>query len=416
VGDFLNEKHSQREVTPRRTLLRSRGREDSGRVGTIELFFDLVFVFAVTQLSHALLAQLTPMGALQTGLLLLAIWWVWIYTTWVTNWLDPERIPVRVCLFVLMLAGLIASASIPEAFAGRGWNFAAAYVFMQVGRTLFFLWAVRGESVHLTRNFQRILVWLVLSGVFWLAGGFADGEKRLAFWALALAVELVSPVLYFWVPGLGRSRTSEWNVEASHMAERCALFVIIALGESLLITGATFAELEWDALTTAAFLVAVLGSVAMWWLYFDTGARRAHHRMSHSDDPGRQARSAYTYLHVLIVAGVIGCAVADEIVLVHPDHATNAGITAILGGPALYLLGNALFKWVTNDRRAPPLSHLVGLALLLALAVPALAHALTALELGALTTAILILIAAWESIAVRRPPSSGPSRPGSRAM
>src|SRR5687767_12912288 len=112
------------------TLLRERGHHDSGRVGMVELFFDLVFVFAVTQLSHTLLAHLSWEGALHTALLLPAVWWVWIYTSWATNWLNPERIPVRLCLFGLMLAGLVLSASIPAAFAERGLSFACSFVAM----------------------------------------------------------------------------------------------------------------------------------------------------------------------------------------------------------------------------------------------------------------------------------------------
>ncbi|MGH8495884.1 MAG: low temperature requirement protein A [Gammaproteobacteria bacterium] len=386
-----------------RTLLRTRGQRDSSKVSSVELFFDLVFVFAVTQLSHTLLAHLTPGGALRALLLLLAVWWVWIYTSWVTNWLDPKRIPVRICLFVLMLAGLLVSVSIPEAFAERGLLFASAYVFMQVGRTLFFLWAVRGAPANMTRNFQRILVWFALSGIFWVAGGFTNGDARLAWWTLALLIEVVSPSLYFWVPGLGRSSTADWNIEGSHLAERCALFVIIALGESLLVTGATFAELDWNADTISAFLAAVLGTVAMWWVYFDTGAERASRRIERSDDPGRQGRVAYTYLHALIVAGIIVCAVADELVLMHSVHATSAGIAAILGGPMLYLLGNALFKWVTNDRRGPPLSHLIGLLALAALLPVAFTGVLPVLALGAIATGVLIVVAVWESVALRRP-------------
>ncbi|MEO6677731.1 MAG: low temperature requirement protein A, partial [Pseudomonas sp.] len=254
---------------------------------------------------------------------------------------------------------------------------------------------------NMTRNFQRILAWLVLSGVFWIAGAFLEGDQRLACWALALVIELISPSLYFWVPGLGCSTLEDWNVEGNHMAERCGLFVIIALGESLLVTGATFAELDLSLQGTLAFLVAVLGSVAMWWVYFDSGAERAHHRIAHSTDPGRQARIAYTYLHVLIVAGVIVSAVADELVLMHPDHASDAGILAIIAGPWLFLLGNALFKWVMADRRLPPLSHLVGLGLLLVLLPLALNHLFSAFVLGALTTAVVMLVAAWETVALR---------------
>ncbi|MEB0223956.1 low temperature requirement protein A [Pseudomonas sp. 10S4] len=384
-----------------RSLLRGRGSHDSGKVGMVELFFDLVFVFAVTQLSHSLLAHLSVGGAVQVALLMVAVWWVWIFTSWITNWLDPEKLPIRLGLFGLMIAGLLLSSSIPKAFTDHGLMFAGAFVFMQVGRTLFAIWAVRGEPLNMTRNFQRILAWLVLSGVFWIAGAFVQGDQRLALWALALLIELVSPSLYFWVPGLGRSTLQDWNVEGNHMAERCGLFVIIALGESLLVTGATFAEQALSVQGVTAFVVAVLGSIAMWWVYFDTGAERAHHRIVHSSDPGRQARIAYTYLHVLIVAGVIVSAVADELVLVHPDHASDAGILAIIAGPWLFLLGNALFKWVMADRLLPPLSHLVGLGLLLVLLPLALNHLFSALVLGALTTAVVMLVAAWETIALR---------------
>ncbi|TVT85779.1 low temperature requirement protein A [Pseudomonas sp. H3(2019)] len=384
-----------------RSLLRGRGSQDSGKVGMIELFFDLVFVFAVTQLSHSLLAHLTLGGAVQVALMMVAVWWVWIFTSWVTNWLDPEKLPIRLGLFGLMVAGLLLSSSIPKAFTERGVMFAAAFVFMQVGRTLFAIWAVRGEPLNMTRNFQRILAWMVLSGVFWISGALLEGDQRLACWALALLIELISPSLYFWVPGLGRSTLADWNVEGNHMAERCGLFVIIALGESLLVTGATFADLvlNWQVLT--GFLIAVLGSVAMWWVYFDSGAERAHHRIAHSSDPGRQARIAYTYLHVLIVAGIIVSAVADELVLVHPEHASDAGIIVIVAGPWLFLLGCALFKWVMADRILPPLSHLVGLALLLALLPGALNQLFSALVLGGLTTAVMILVAAWETRVLR---------------
>ena len=384
-----------------RTLLRGRGSQDSGMVGMVELFFDLVFVFAVTQLSHSLLADLSLQGAAHVALLMVAVWWVWIFTSWVTNWLDPERIAIRVGLFVLMVAGLLLSASIPHAFTDRGLLFAGAYVFMQVGRSAYAIWAVRGEPPGLSRNFQRILLWMLFSGVFWISGALLEGHQRLACWALALGIELVSPSVFFWVPGLGASTLKDWNVEGNHMAERCGLFVIIALGESLLVTGATFAQQSLSLEGFAAFLTAVLGSIALWWIYFDSGAERAHHRIAHSNDPGRQARMAYTYLHLLIIAGVIVSAVADELVLVHPGHVSQAAVVTIMGGPFLFLLGCALFKWVMSDRPLPPFSHLGGLALLLMLLAAALAQVFSALALGALTTLILIIVAAWEAASLR---------------
>lgn len=367
----------------------------------VELFFDLVFVFAITQLSHGLLEQLTPLGALHTGVLFIGAWWLWIYTTWCTNWLNPASTSVRQLLFVLMLLALVMAAALPRAFADRGLVFALAYVAQQLLRSAYMVRAFGARTDH-GRNFVRILAWLAISGTCWLLGGLAEPAARLGWWAAAIAIEFMGPIAYFRLPGLGASSTSDWDVDPHHMAERCGLFVIIALGESLLITGATFAGLAWETPQLLAFLAAFVGTVAMWWLYFDTGSERAIHHFEHAADRGRVARLAYTYLHIPIVAGIILCAVADELVLVHPDHASNAGIAVILGGPFLYLLGNGLFKWVTNRRRLPPVSHLAGMAVLLALAPFAFGHAFSALVLGGLTTGTLVVVALWEWRALQR--------------
>jgi len=180
---------SSASLRSRASLLRARGAGGHSKVTNIELFFDLVFVYAVTQLSHALLHGLNLLGALQVLLLFLAVWWVWVFTSWVTNWLDPDRPVVRLALLTLMLAALLLSIALPEAFGTRGLLFAGTYVFMQVGRTLFMLWALGDAAPANTRNFQRILVWLVLSGALWLAGGWLDGQMRWLLWVAALALE-----------------------------------------------------------------------------------------------------------------------------------------------------------------------------------------------------------------------------------
>jgi low temperature requirement protein LtrA len=379
-------------------LLRERGGERGTKVTFVELFFDLVFVFAVTQLSHSLLEHLTLMGLVQTALLMMAVWWVWIYTSWVTNWLDPEKTAVRLMLFVLMLAGLVLSTSIPLAFESKGLAFAGAYAFMQVGRCLFALWALGRGNPGNFRNFQRITAWLALSAVFWIAGAFVEPEARLALWGMALIIEYVSPSVGFWTPGLGRSTTADWDIAGSHMAERCGLFIIIALGESILVTGAKFGNLPWTLPVVAAFTIAFVGSVAMWWIYFNIGAERASRHISASADPGRLGRLAYTYLHLPLVAGIIVAAVGDELVLAHPGGHTSLETTAVqLGGPALYLLGNLLFKRATTARRTG-LSHMVGLALLAALAPLALVT--QPLTFSAATTAVLVLVAAWETLSL----------------
>jgi low temperature requirement protein LtrA len=386
------------------SLFRTRGTQEGDRVESIELFFDLVFVFAITRLSHTLLEDLSPAGVVRTGLLIVAVWWVWIYTTWVTNWLAPERAPVRIWLFAMMIAGLLMAVSIPQAFGEYAIVFAATYVFMQVGRTAFFLWAARTAPLDMQRNFQRIFAWMCVSGAFWMAGALLR-EHQLMLWSLALGLELLAPAAGFWTPGLGRSDPGSWNVSGSHMAERCGLFVIIALGESLLMTGVAFSELSWTPASLTAFASAALGSILMWWIYFDTGAGRAHHRIAQSRDPGRQARLAYTYLHTIIIAGIIVTAVADEIVLASTGdggHGTDHGWRVVLAGPLIYIAGAALFKWVTNDRPTPPLSHLAGLALLLALIWPAHGHQLSTLGLGVASTLVLLVVAVWEHIALGR--------------
>lgn len=383
------------------SLLRTR-EHGHAKVTMVELFFDLVFVFAVTQLSHGLLGKLTIVGALETLFLFLAVWWLWIFTSWITNWLDPDKPPVRMMVIALMFGGLLLSTSLPDAFGDKSAIFGGSFAAMQLGRSLFMVYALRRHGGARLKNFVRISIWLATSGALWVAGGLGSLEVRWVCWLAALAIEYVGPAAYFFVPGLGRSHTSDWDIDGAHMAERCGLFVIIALGESIIVTGATFAELPLDVTNLISFAIALFGSVAMWWVYFDSGAERAAHRIVHSDDPGRQGRIAYTYIHLLIIAGVIVCAVADELMLAHPDHATTAGIVAMLGGPALYLLGNALFKWVMNDRKIPPLSHMVGLVLLGAIAPLAFGHVLSAQAIGGATFAVFVFVAVWETVALRR--------------
>ena len=368
------------------------------RVTYAELFFDLVFVFAVTQISHTLLGRLTPLGLVQTTMLFLAVWWVWVYTSWITNWLNPELTPVRVLLFLLMLGGLVLSTSIPKAFESRGMWFALAYAAMQVGKTVF-LWVSTPAWRSMARmNAIRITTWLSVSAVFWIAGGFAEGHSRMALWAIALAIEYISPAVRFWIPKYGASSVGDWVVEGGHMAERCAGFIIIALGESIVVTGSTFADLPWTIETVSAFASAFIGALAMWWIYFHKGAEAGSELISRSSEPGRLARLAYTYLHMPIVAGIILSAVADELVLTHPaDHSDVKTVLSAIGGPLLFLIGTILFKHTI--RGWLQLSHGAGIVALCILAW--FAAGLTPLMLSLLTSAIMIVVAAWESISLK---------------
>ena len=216
----------------RGALFRAVVPNQSNRVTYAELFFDLVFVFAVTQVAQTQLTRFTLLGAIQTTLLFLAVWWAWVYTTWITNWLNPELTPVRTLLFVLMLGGLVLSTSIPHAFDSRGLWFAAAYASMQVGRSLFWLVSTPKVRVSTWWNAIRILIWLSTSAVFWILGGLVQGQLRLWLWGIALAIEYVSPLVRFWIPkygasasGTGISKAAIWPsaapaLSSSHSARR----------------------------------------------------------------------------------------------------------------------------------------------------------------------------------------------------
>jgi low temperature requirement protein LtrA len=376
------------------SLMRARGAGEHAKVGFVELFFDLVFVFAITQVSHLLLAHLTPLGALEAAILLAAVWWVWIDTSWITNWLDPERGPVRLMLFGLMAAGLVMSTSLPLAFGDKGLAFACAFAAIQVGRSLFTLWAVRGSPVQ-KANFLRISAWSLVGAIFWIGGGLAEGQTRLLIWLAALLLEFTAPAVGYVVPGLGRSNTTEWDVEGAHLAERVGLFVIICLGESIVVTGATFAGLTWTAPVVVAFASALVTAITMWWLFFNKAHEAAAETFVHASDPGAIARRVYTYCPIIVVAGIEVTAVGDELALAHPLGATTMATTAVLlGGPLLFLLGTSLSILAIWGRIAWP--RVAGIGLLAAAA--GFSPLLQPLVLTLVSTVVLVLAAIWESV------------------
>jgi low temperature requirement protein LtrA len=311
----------------------------------LELFYDLVFVFAVTQVTHLLLDHLTWEGAGQSALVLMVIWWAWNYTTWVTNELDPESPVVRLMMIALMLASLLMAVAIPEAFGEHALLFAGSYVAIQVGRHTFLTFACAGPGTIERERAGRILIWFLAAGALWIAGAIADGPARTFLWLGALALDYAAPLVTFWVPGRRRLPTTTWDVQTGHFAERFQLFIIIALGESIVLTGAATSEEGLDTARVAAFAVAFLGTAALWWLYFNYAARMAERRLELSGDRTRLARDAYTYLHVLMVAGVIVAAVGDELVIAHPtDELPAEEVAAVVAGPAIYLVAQALFR------------------------------------------------------------------------
>jgi low temperature requirement protein LtrA len=315
------------------------------RTTSLELFYDLVFVFAVTQVSHHLLDDLTWRGAGQSLLLLLVVWWSWNYTTWVTNELDPDSPVVRLLMIALMLASLLMAAALPDAFAGEAGLFVGSYLAIQVGRHTFLTFAAAERRTLERARAGRILVWFVGAGVFWVAGAIADGPARTVLWLVALAIDYGAPLALYRVPGLAPMSEDAWQVSTAHFSERFGLFVIIALGESIVLTGATISGADLDIATVAAFATAFLTTAALWWLYFTYVARIAERRLELAANRTRMARDAYTYLHVVFVAGIIVSAVGDELLIAHPSEPlTGPQMAAVVAGPAIYLLAHALFR------------------------------------------------------------------------
>jgi low temperature requirement protein LtrA len=325
--------------------VRRRGTDGvSQRASSLELFYDLVFVFAITQVSHLLLAHLTWTGVLQSLIVLLAVNWSWNYTTWTTNELDTETVPVRLLLLGLMLVSLLMSVAIPQAFEDHALLFAGSYVAIQVGRHSFLTFAAADGGTVERERAGRILAWFVVAGGIWIAGALVEGTGRYVLWLIALALDYYAPLVTYRVPGRRRLPPETWNVGTEHFAERFGLFIILALGESIVITGGITSGLELDEKTIAAFVMAFLASAAIWWLYFTSVAALGEHYLEVADHRTTLARDAYTYLHVVFVAGIILSAVGDELVIKHPTEIlTPYEVAAVTAGPAVYLLAHALF-------------------------------------------------------------------------
>jgi low temperature requirement protein LtrA len=389
-------------MTDGRALLDVRRRpsaeDDEWRASWTELFFDLVFVLVVTQLSAYLHEHLNPRGAAETLFLLLVAWWAWLYTTWATNWFDPERGPVRGVLVVAMLASMLGAAAIPDAFGERALLLVVGYVSIQTFRNACMVLATRPDD-PLHRPLVRVFAWTLWVGALWLTGAFADHDARLVVWGIALACDYAGPALGHWTPGLGRSDPSEWELEPGHFAERLMLFLIIALGETIVAAGVTASGLELTSVRVASLVVAFGVAVALWWLYFDFHAEYTLlHLRAAAGYRGRLARDL-GYLLTPLVAGVILSAVASELVIAQPHARLDGdGLVTLAAGPALYLLGSVAFKVrVYRDLWRPR-----AVAFVVVIATAALGASLPALAIWTLTLATLVGVAIAEMRQARR--------------
>ncbi|MET8352927.1 MULTISPECIES: low temperature requirement protein A [unclassified Micromonospora] len=361
-----------------------RGRDVPLSASFLELFFDLAFVLALSQLAQHLLADLTLVGALRTALLLTGVWWIWVTTTWLADWYDPETQALRGLLIGATLGSLLAGVAIPQALDGRGLLFAGAYVAVHLARGTVTGLMLRGHPRQ--SRALRILCWYGVSAVPWLAGAFLP-EWRVPLWVLALAIDLIGPRLGWPTPRLGRARQEELHLAGEHFAERYQQIMIIALGELVLVAGLTYARTRLNLPETAAFLLVFTTAVLIGLLYVTPAGQRLGPAIENAD-PSRLG-VATSYLHLVMIAGIVVTAVGAELSIAHPTEiGDTTAVVVILSGPTLFLVGRILFSLAIHRRLSWP--RVIGLFVLsgaaIVLRLPLVAASATA-------TGVLIVVA-----------------------
>jgi low temperature requirement protein LtrA len=334
-------------------LLRKPGQPQ--RATFLELFFDLVFVFALSRVSQRLVEDLTSQRRIvlteagQTLLLLLAVYVVWFATASITDLYDPQRPEIQLLIVATMFGSLVMAVALPAAFSDRGLVFAGAYVAIHLGRGLFFVPLLRRHPAQ--RRAVRVLFWFAVSAVLWIAGAlFPESVARGVLWTLAIGVDYTGVALRWPTPGLGRAPRSELPVVAEHLAERYRQFFTIALGELILVTGVAYSGGGFGAGPTAAFVVAFATTVLLWRIYIYRAGQLLPAAIAGASEPGRLVGLS-TPAHLLMVAGIAVIAAGIELVITHPlGHTDPAWIAVILGGPALFLAGRALFEYAVFAR------------------------------------------------------------------
>jgi low temperature requirement protein LtrA len=362
-------------------------------VTPLELLFDLVYVFAIGQLSHHLLEHVDLRTGAETLIMALAVVYAWYMTAWGANWLEPDRLPVRLMLVGLMFASLLMSVGIADAFDGRAWLFVTGYLLLQVARSAFLIVALRGRA--LGEHFVNVLVWELVTGVLWVAGAIADGDARLAFWGLAVVAAHGGAWALHWLPGRGRAiDLAHTEIAGGHLIERFRLFFIIALGESVLTAGNAFTDEPFELERLLALAISFTGTVALWWCYFQRAERIGVEVAETAEDAGAVGWWG-TWTLTLIVLALIAIAVGDELAIAHPGDDATLGFTILtFGGPALFLLAQVLF--LREAVGQVPRSRPLGLA---ALATLAAATAPLTLIVGiAASTAVLVAVAIADTV------------------
>ena len=360
---------------------------ENERVSPLELFFDLVFVLAITQCT-ALMSQHPTWEGLAQGLLVLALlWWAWVGYAWLTSVVDPEDDEVRIAIFAAMAALLIVSLTVREAFGDLAITFAVAYGVVRAGQIALFVIASQ-EDPALRRSITGLAVGTAIGLALLIGGALIGGTGLAALWVLALVLDMGGPYLF---------GSEGWKLVPGHFAERHGLIIIIALGESIVAIG-TGAH---ASLTVGIAVAAVLGialAAALWWIYFDVVALVAARRLVAAPvgrEQNEMARDSYSYLHFLMVAGIVLVALGLKKTLLHVnDPLETVPAVALLGGTALYLLGHVAFRFrhihTINRQR-------LLLALLLFALVPLAREVLPLVILG-LVDALLCAMIVYETI------------------
>ncbi|MET8359876.1 low temperature requirement protein A [Micromonospora sp. NPDC005171] len=366
------------------------------RPAFLELFFDLVYIFALVTLATVLADNLTWTGFSETLVLLLAFTMIWALTVWTADSVDLTR-PAGQGQFVwVAAASLLLAALAADAYGDRRLFFATTYVVIHLSTAAYYILVVSHRRPP--RRSIRILIWEAVAGIGWIGGALVGGSGQLAIWALAVVVEYGAAALGWPVPGIGRSRPRDWPLVGARVAERYRQFVIVALGVSIFVTGTTFSVGEYTWERAWALLVVFTTIVLMWRIYIYRAGELLTEAIARSSDPALLTQSA-AVTHLIMVAGIVGAAVTSRLVVGRPLGETPPSWAAvILGGPALYLVGRGVLDFTVFGRISR--SRSAGLVLLagVAPATPLLPPVLVAL----LAMTVLLLIAAANLVSTRR--------------
>jgi low temperature requirement protein LtrA len=316
------------------------------RVTLLELLFDLVFVAAIALSSTTLAGDLSWHGVVRAVLPLMAVWWVWSITAITTDFYDPQRPQIQVVILGAMVGSVMLAAATPEALGSRALVFAGIYVAVHIGRGIILV-ASLGGTVAQARA-ARFAIWFAVSGVAWIAGALVGERPRVVLWTLALVVDYVSAGFRYPVPRLGRVPLEQYRKAGEHIGERYQQFMILALGDLILVPTLKYSQTEPTAARTTAFLVAFTKALLLWQIYvYRAGSvllTVANRR------PGRVTRWA-PYTHVIMVVGIVATAAGSDLVVAQPTGRTPAALMALLvSGPMLFLIGRTTFEYQVYSR------------------------------------------------------------------